>query len=215
MISDEEDKRLRELIDGFNTSVSLVYDLGCRSCLNFRQNIVMTFTHIDDIPKFKKQTEYFHAVEIEKTERELGHRCRMCGSENVEVLNVKLDGEPCYDYDKLSARAQIKKEFMLQFNIQSSNNIIVTTNGGSNFAPSQFYQTGFTKIINELKSKGQETFTPLSRAHFFVCITGIYNSLLNDYSIEIQSLQYAGLSLETIINSLQREILKMNVGVKL
>lgn len=184
--------------------VIIDYLLGCRNCLKGDPS-----RHSYTIYDINNEEEYLDKTEFELVEIVEDFRiskdlhCPFCGSQNVEVSEIRVDGNNIYDYELIVERNDFDNEFMLQFNLDKYNGIIKRQIGGSNKAPRSFWKNSSLEILNYLEYRDYETFKQHDKGSFFACITGKKDEITNIYSFKLERMRYAGFSIQELINELR------------
>ena len=81
--------------------ITVSFFLGCREC-HSSDNIEHLYMLMDgDYEKYLKKTEFEVMTQIEQWREEENKKCDFCGSSNVEIFDVKINGTPLYNYEYL------------------------------------------------------------------------------------------------------------------
>ena len=89
------------------------YETGCRDCMA-TDGIPSIYSIFDDNPQNWISKAEYEVVKIIENWRERDQLCCTgCGSHNVEVTDVLIDGKPLYNFEKLSERCIPANLFMI------------------------------------------------------------------------------------------------------
>jgi hypothetical protein len=156
-----------------------------------------------DFDEYKNKAEFEVMTLIEKWRLEEAQTCEMCGSPNVEVLQVQVNDYPLYDYDNLVERCRANHDYMIMFNIDKRGSDINLQHGGSQNIEKDFYEAAIQQIIDLLNYRPPNTFTPQIYGNFFICLIGGYNFMEEKVIIRLERFRSSGLTRDEILNAIR------------
>jgi hypothetical protein len=188
--------------------VMLGYNLGCRNCL--QSDGIKRITQILDADErnYLSKTE-LNLVKMVETWREQEEAtCDFCNSTNVEILDIDVNGEPAYDFDRLVQRTNTKGEYMLMFNIDKSLDNIRLRPGGSPKLEFHFAKTAIQTIITFIASLPTSYFKAQARGNFFISLTGSH------LKVQIERFRNSGISKDEIFQALKPSLDQVGVDYR-
>jgi len=197
--------------------IYVLYEIRCRSC--FKTDGVK---HIYDIKDgneadLKKKTEYQMMNLIEDWRREDGHVCQGCKSTNVEVLNVKIDDFPLYDFDRLVKECINKSHEMVIVGVTKIEKRLDIEVRGSRSPEINFTIDCYKKMNSIILSISDKMFVPHQKGDFFICFTGAYD--LQDFDnnktknkLILQKFRFIGISQEELLSGLKEQIERLGIS---
>ena len=181
------------------------FEARCRVCLGSDGA-----RHIYSIMKeelqevYKNKTEFEVMNLIEKWRLEGNKKCLICGVSNVEVLDVKIEDYPLYDFDYLADRDVKNNEQMLIFRIDKTGTAInIKTGGTIQRIDKYFMKSAVLKTWDLVNSRPNDDFLFQNNGTFFICITGRYNYENNEYIIRVERYRNTGLTRKEILDAIK------------
>jgi hypothetical protein len=175
------------------------YNIGCRNCLTsdgIRHSYIIKGQDAEDL---SHKTEFGVMLLIEKYRNEDNHLCERCGSSNVEVSDLEIDGTAVYDYDALGRRCDERGEEMLQFNISKQGSQINLRVGGSQYIDQDLTRLAILQIPKLLSFRPADNFNNHQNGHFFVCFTGGISMKNFKPFIRVERFRVAGITKDEIL----------------
>jgi hypothetical protein len=174
------------------------YKVGCRTCLQqdgIRQTLLLK--HIEE--GYGDRTEFEVVKDLESSNN---NKCQFCGSTNLEYLDIEINNTQLYDFDKLAARCQENREYLLMFNIDKIGNEINLRPGGSKKFDVSFLRQAIQVIIETIKGRPNSYFESQLKGNFFVCVSEDSN-FKNSTTVKIERFRTAGLTRNEILNAIK------------
>lgn len=183
-------------------SLRISYKIGCRDCL--RGEASHMYNVIDsDVNDYLHKTEYEVMTLVENWRKEDNHKCLYCRSSNIEVLDVAVNDNMLYDYNKIIKRCSEKREEILEISINKIDFELDMQLSGSESIEINFLKIAILKIVNTIRMRPTNQFKSLKNGHFFVCISGKVVSFRDQNSLRIESFNSFGLIREEIFKAME------------
>jgi hypothetical protein len=128
---------------------------------------------------------------VEKWYRDDHHVCQNCQSENIEIMDLKIEDKRLYNFDEL---AVFYGPFLFAANLSKANNTLSLNLGGSRKIEKNFVKNALNMLLNTIKNREDSLFQSKPDGHFFICITGGINIHNSKEEINVQKLIHAGIS---------------------
>ncbi|MFM9947493.1 MAG: hypothetical protein ACKV1O_06100 [Saprospiraceae bacterium] len=189
------------------------YNIGCRNCLQGDGMRHMYSLMDDEIDELQSKTEFEVMALIENWREQDNHTCDFCDSGNVEILEIEVNDERLYDYEKIVERCQEEGEYMLQINIDKMGADINLTPGGSQRFDQNFLKQAFFDIYETIINRPDSQFKLQYNGNMFICVTGGTNFIDNQPHTRIETFRSAGLLKEQILNAIQEFIDEIGVSI--
>ncbi|MFA5782288.1 MAG: hypothetical protein WC868_08465, partial [Bacteroidales bacterium] len=183
--------------------ISISFNIGCRNCL--KSDGIQRFYSLitEDKKKYQCKTEFEIMLIIEKWRAKDNKVCDFCGSTSVEVLDVKVDNFPLYDYDRIINRVIADYQFMLLINIDKRGSQIDLKLGGSQKFESNFLKAALLEIINTVWQRPGDNFIPQVKGNFFMAVSGSFDFLDDTNHAKIERYNNAGITQNEILQAIK------------
>lgn len=192
---------------------SISYNTGCRNCLK-SNGIRTSYMHKDEgDDSLSKKTEFGVMKLIEEWQVQGNHHCDFCGSTNVEVLEIEVNGCRLYDYNKIIQRCRQRDEDMFQLNIDKESFEIRSKAGGSEFISQDLLKAAIKVIAKIVSDRPHEHFKAHTNGNFFVCLTGTISFPQLKPYLRVETFRSAGLTKNEITEVLKPMAEKIGVSL--
>jgi len=147
------------------------YDTACRDCYSSTGISTSTIIQGEDEQAWMNSTEFSKMKEIELWRRGDEASCEFCGSQNVEVTNIKVGDYALYDFNRVVQKAQSGFDVdLIVLSLDKTSNIITKTVGGRENHKLGFYIATLEALLNEVNSFDDAFFNVKSESYFYCCI---------------------------------------------
>ena len=179
--------------------------IGCRNCLQ-SDGLENIYPLMDGDPRvYKEKTEFEVMNLIEKWNADQGKSCNSCGSTSLEVLDVKIDDYPLYEFKRVGERQERIGLTLFMLNIDKINSEIKIRPGGSAKIQKELFDASVDKMIEIVNNRPDSDFIKHSRGNFLMCLSGLWNmaSITPNAMLFIERYRSHGLTRSEIISTIQ------------
>ncbi|RTY69030.1 MULTISPECIES: hypothetical protein [unclassified Flavobacterium] len=182
---------------------TIKYVQACRDCFRC-DGINRHLTDFERNPKLKLRdylTEFEIMESIEDWLDDNDIVCDFCESNNLDIIDIELDNQKLYDFNKLDNYCTNNNTSFFILNLSKTVNQIEIKTGGKRFIEKILQTNFYKKIINTVQTRPNKDFYEQLKGSFFICVSGKKDSMSLD-EIIIESYTTAGLSRQEIYDSL-------------
>jgi hypothetical protein len=172
-----------------------------------------------DDSDYKKMTEFEAMKYLEEWRQEDNKVCEFCGSRNVEVLNISVNGYSLYSYDRLISNCDKAimneniDENMFMINLQKSGSEIKLDIGGINSVHRDFLKLCLFTIKDIVMTRGSSDFRTHRAGNFFICLSGGFDFDKRKQVAKVEKYSTCGLSREEVLSQVNTFALKHNISI--
>lgn len=193
--------------------ISISYKVGCRHCLKSDGvNHLYNYNDIDE-EDYNKKKEFELMTQIEQWRIEDGHTCILCGSNNVEVLDIAVDNHPLYSENYLKLDYDNLGYLTLMFNIEKIGSDIKFKPGGHNKFDTNFLQQAVSEIAASIENRAEDFFESNNNGNFFICLNGGMNWEYERIDVHIQRLRHSGLTKSEILFAIRPFAIQIGINI--
>lgn len=181
---------------------TLQFEIGCRDCLKSNGYEYSENINSDIVNNIFEKTEYQMMKIIEKIYKSKNRFCTFCLGSNLEILEIKIDSNPIYDFDKLVLRCIKNKEYMLMFDVSKIDNEIYVNPGGNEKFDYDFLKSSLENILEIIRTNCSNLtkYPQNSNGNFNICVT--QNKSETNNAIRVERFRCHGLKLDEVLNGL-------------
>lgn len=191
--------------------IRISYNIGCRNCL--QRTAFRYFTTIIDGDNYEYKTEYEAMQRIEELLYKQGYTCEICGSSNVEIMDVNAGNHRLYDYDNLQKKCMLNGDYMIIFNIDKKGSDINLTIGGNHQYRADILKGAIQHVIDLINYRPSNNFTPQVKGNFFICLTKGCDVIEEKAAYRIERFRSTGLTKDEIQNSFRPIAEKIGITI--
>lgn len=195
---------------------TIVYNQGCRDCFR-HDGMRRSLANFDSSRDFSAR-DYFTEFEImeivENWNYEVEMSCGFCGSNNLEVFDLELDGEKLFDFYKLDKYCTLNNSSFFIISIDKELDNIEIEIGGKNKIERILQINFLRKIFETIEFGSDEKFIEQIKGTFFICVSGKKDSMSMD-TILIERFVSSGFSKQEILQIIDEKLFKkLNINSK-
>lgn len=185
--------------------VFVSYEIGCRECGQTDHLRRIDIKNDSLEADYLGRAEYEIMCVIENWRNSNSEKCEFCRSGNVEILEVKVNDVPLYNFEDLKSKHLSHSDYYIyMLNLEKSMQGIDVNVGGTPIYDDNFLKTSLETIKRLVENRPEEHFRHQPKGWFFVCVTGELNPATDKYEMEIQRLRVFGVSKNEIYTLLRK-----------
>jgi hypothetical protein len=180
--------------------VEFIYHKGCRTCFVGKESSItaMTVSKSDCAAR----TEFEISLFLERIFKEKGVSCDVCGSNNIEIFDIKIkDDYSFFDYNKIADKYRNGQIEMMQLLINKENSKLSFDIGGEGAIQKDFLKTALQHIKNS-SLRRENVFEAKSNGSLYICITGNVSATTGQIeTVQFERFRTMGLSINDVVQS--------------
>jgi hypothetical protein len=155
-----------------------------------------TLVETEDIENYKEKSEFELVTEIEEFRHENGNNCSFCGSDNVEVYDVSINGNRVFSLSEILS----ENEFIMAIKIEKENKEWKFSNKGSNYKDAYSALFALNTLKESILNEDEQYFNEKDSGFFSALVSGKPDISNNrgDYVCRIQRLRHVGFDLREL-----------------
>ncbi len=178
--------------------VNISYQLGCRHCFRTDGVPSVYFLADGDPALFRKKPEYEVVRLIENWQKQDKRKCQFCTSQNLEILEVKINDKELYNFDRLSSICRSQYRNMFNLNIDKKGDKISVGHGTSPFMDNAVLLSMLSKFSSLVDSVDSSSFEEHETGNVFMFAMGDPEFNNDPELIVVHKFKYHGITKEDI-----------------
>lgn len=179
------------------------HQAACRNCMRTTGIEYRYRLNSTNQEKYQNKSEYELMLLLEKWRAEDGYRCEFCGSDNVEVSEIDVDGHKLYNLTSLRDKSDADGSYVLYLKSDKGpeNDDLKLWQYPTLTWP--FLSEAFYQIKGVFARRADSTFKSHPRGFFFICVSVKPASTPLESTFTIQKLSYGGVCKQEVLSGIE------------
>ena len=157
-----------------NMVTNISFKQLCRNCLG-TDNLHHIIQWIsDDHEEFLTKSEFEVCCLIENWQEDVDYECEWCGHKGHVIMDVLVDREPLYQFERMVKRCKERDEWMITLNLikDGEGGININPGGYFQFLLKNFFDAAIDKVFETVYQRPTSDYIEHKHGDFFVSLTG-------------------------------------------